>query len=71
MTRDATIKFQGYIPYPPVDKVDDWGLSVGEQVRMREKRALPQMDGVCLGFKPQQCSVWQRHFTLHGYCCSS
>ena len=40
MTRDATIKFQGYTPYPPVDKVDDWGLNVAEQVRAHSDECL-------------------------------
>lgn len=31
MTKDAETKFRGYIPYPPEDKADDWGLSVKEQ----------------------------------------
>lgn len=31
MTKDEVLKFQGYMPYPPLDKVDDWGLSVEQQ----------------------------------------
>lgn len=30
MTR---LKFQGVVPYPPEDKIDDWGLTVEQQVR--------------------------------------
>lgn len=33
MTKDEVLKFQGYMPYPPLDKVDDWGLSVEQQAR--------------------------------------
>ena len=31
MTKDATIKFQGITPYPPQNKVDDWGLDAEQQ----------------------------------------
>lgn len=30
MTR---IKFQGLVPYEPIDKLDDWGLTREQQVR--------------------------------------
>jgi hypothetical protein len=32
MTR---VKFQGLVPYPPEDKLDDWGLTPEQQVGLR------------------------------------
>jgi hypothetical protein len=29
----ATLKFQGHIPYPHEQKVDDWGLNAEQQAR--------------------------------------
>lgn len=29
----TVLKFQGYMPYPPLDKVDDWGYTVEQQAR--------------------------------------
>jgi hypothetical protein len=26
-------QFQGHMPYPPVDRIDDWGLNVEQQAR--------------------------------------
>jgi len=34
MTR---LKFQGLVPYPPLDRLDDWGLSPEQQVGRRDE----------------------------------
>lgn len=34
----GALTFQGVVPYPPLNKVDDWGLNVDEQVRRPDRR---------------------------------
>lgn len=29
------LRFQGHVPYPPEQKIDDWGLNADQQVRPR------------------------------------
>jgi hypothetical protein len=62
MTR---VQFQGLVPFPPEDRVDDWGLTLDQQVRgaagraRARARALRRVGAHCAPRRPPPRWRWR------------